>query len=500
MNLLSAKQIKQLSIIHPGRAELRLIVELSVILVTIYIAQSAALQFLVLPIVLALIGSRQHALLVLMHESAHRRISNSRFYNDVIGDFIAWNFFASMRRYRRHHMSHHVLENLNTLQDPDFARKQNAKWTFPMSKWQLLSIALKDLFLLNSSDYLQEMKDAKNNKILSRTDLKWQIARIAYIIMLFAVLFKLGLLWIFLIFWVLPILTTLKVIFRTRSIADHFCTDGDHPVSRTRTITGNWFDRLLIGPCSIGVPGPHHLYHTIPYYRLREAHSALLENAIYKEHCHVSATYLQALNECTQTLGASKHTAKPTIKVKTISCELELSDFQQSAAKHLGITYPTDYLKSAIVRCALDEDSKMVGGYIIQSQEKDIRVLSSLSDDRRAGVLNPIELTGLWLDSGAKKTNLRWIFWLNLCWDFVPYLGRQIVFSYSTSKVSLAKMYKSFDPQVLHCGIVQRLLGMSHPDHETICVVPAWKLVFLFLRRPSFFIQRHIPREKRVFG
>ena len=491
MNLLSAKQIRELSGIQPGRVELRVIFEFSVILVTTYFAQSAAAPFWILPIALIIIGSRQHALLVLMHESAHRRISNWRFYNDVIGELIAWNFFASMRGYRRHHMSHHVLENLNTLKDPDFARKQNEKWAFPMSRWQVLKILLRDLFLLNSSDYIQEMKDAKNNKIMNTADLRWQIARIVYMIALAGVLLKLGLIWIFLIYWVLPILTTLKVIFRIRSIADHICTDGNHPISRTRTIIGNWFDRILIGPCSIGVHGPHHLYPTIPYYRLRQAHAVLLENATYKEYCHVSATYYQALEDCT---------TKPAMNFKTLSSKLELSNFQRSAQKHLGIVYPTEYLQSAVVRCAFDENSEMIGGYIIQGQAAEIRVLRSVSDDVTALVFKPIELTGLWLRPGSGKANFRWLFWLNLCWDFVPYLGRQIVFSYSTSKVSLAKMYKSFDPQVLYCGVVPRLPGMSHPDHETICVVPAWKLVFLFFRKPSFFFQRLMPRESKAYG
>ena len=298
MNLLAAKQIKDLSRIQPGRAEFRLIVELSLILVTTYFAQSATSPFWFFPIALFIIGSRQHALLVLLHESAHRRISHWRLYNDFVGEIIAWNFFNSMRAYRKHHLSHHVLDNLNTLEDPDFARRQNDKWQFPMAKRRLTGILMRDLFLLSTSDFRKE-KGAKNKTISSSTDLKWRLARLLYLISLFAFLFKFQLLLTYFTYWVLPIVTTLKVIFRIRSIADHYGTAGDHPISQTRTVRGNWFDRILIGPCSIGAHGPHHLYPTIPYYRLREAHSVLLENAIYREHCHVSATYFKALEECT---------------------------------------------------------------------------------------------------------------------------------------------------------------------------------------------------------
>ena len=83
-----------------------------------------------------LIGSRQHALMVLIHDAAHFAIAKSKVVNDIVGTIIAWTVFADLRGYRIHHIKHHIQKNLNTMEDPDFRRKINEDWKFPMTKFR----------------------------------------------------------------------------------------------------------------------------------------------------------------------------------------------------------------------------------------------------------------------------------------------------------------------------------------------------------------------------
>lgn len=295
---LNSSDLRQLSQIQPGRAELRLFLELAVIISMIFVHVSAVIPTWTLPLVLIVIASRQHALLVLMHESAHRRISKNIFWNDFLGELIAWNFFAFMHGYRRHHHAHHAIENLNTSLDPDWQRKRNAQWQFPMKKTDFVRMILRDILLLNTWDYVREAKDAKNNLVQTRSERHWMRARIIYSCALAIALITTGLWQIWLLYWLLPILTFLKAIFRIRSIADHFCLKNDHPFARTRTVLSKAWDRFLIAPCSVGVHGPHHIYPSIPYYNLRTAHAILMRDPEYRTHAPVTYGYHRALGEC----------------------------------------------------------------------------------------------------------------------------------------------------------------------------------------------------------
>lgn len=296
--VLDSKQLRKLSSLQPLRSTVRIFFEFAVIFALIGLQSSGILSIWFFPVTLLLIASRQHALLILMHEGSHYRLSSNRSYNEILGSLIGWNFFASFHGYQRHHGKHHELLKLNTMEDPDWARKQNAQWAFPMARLSFLKLLVRDVFLLNTPDYVQEAKDANNNKIVNRKDLFLQGGRILYAITLLTALIYFGLFKIWLLYWVLPIFTTLKAILRIRAVVDHFCTASSHPLAQSRTVLGSGWDKLIFSPCSIAYHGVHHLYPSIPYYNLKRAHHLMMGNAQYAEHAHVSQNYWTALNEC----------------------------------------------------------------------------------------------------------------------------------------------------------------------------------------------------------
>lgn len=289
---LSRAELQRLSRIDVGRTPLRAVAELTVIAGLVALVEGSRLYGLY-PLVLLLIATRQHALLVLMHDAAHFRATRSRWLNTLFGELIGWPFLMSMRGYRRHHQCHHVERNLNTKADPDFARLERDGWQFPMSRAWLLSSLTRDLVLLNTGELLREARDAKNNVIESAEDVRWVVARLVFLAGMAAALFAFGGWRLYAMYWLLPSLTVLKAILRIRAIADHFGLDGNQ--QPTRTILAPWWERLLIAPCNIGLHHVHHAHSSIPYYRLREAHAQLWSMPAYQAQVQVSKSYLHAL-------------------------------------------------------------------------------------------------------------------------------------------------------------------------------------------------------------
>jgi fatty acid desaturase len=253
------------------------------------------------PLVALIIASRQHALLVLMHDCAHGLASRSRLWNDALGELLAWPFLMRMRGYRRHHRLHHVAANINTLRDPDFARKQNDSWAFPLSRRKLAGLLVRDVLLLNLPELIQEGKDAKNYELTSRTDRVLLGVQLGAYAVIAAVLTWCGGWATYVFFWLLPSLTVLKAILRIRSIVDHFSIPNAAQVEPTRSVLAPWWERLLIAPCNIGIHHAHHQYASVPYFRLGEVHRRLWRDARYQGRVHVAPSYAHALfRECSR--------------------------------------------------------------------------------------------------------------------------------------------------------------------------------------------------------
>lgn len=244
-----------------------------------------------------LIGSRQHALMVLLHDAAHFSIAKNKKVNDIIGTVMGWTVLASLRGYRRHHLGHHIQKNLNTMKDPDYCRKQNKDWQFPMKKKSFFFMILKDLTGLNAYEYIVDARASKN--ILFETHLDKLIVTLRFsFYILCGVIFTVYSLWVpFILYWIIPFFTYLKFVFRFRSIADHFVLSNKHLYDRTRTIIPNILERILIAPCNISIHNEHHIYGSVPYYNLKKLHFLLAKNPNYRSVITLDPGYLWLIKE-----------------------------------------------------------------------------------------------------------------------------------------------------------------------------------------------------------
>ena len=104
---LSKEELRELSTVNPILACIHIGAEWGLIVATIYICQRFWHPMLYV-FAVAFIASRQHALLVLMHDGVHYRLLRNRRLNDWMSEVIlAWPHFVSARQYRKNHFAHH---------------------------------------------------------------------------------------------------------------------------------------------------------------------------------------------------------------------------------------------------------------------------------------------------------------------------------------------------------------------------------------------------------
>jgi fatty acid desaturase len=253
----------------------------------IALAAAAALAFWFdLPLTIAaviVIGTRQHALFVIAHDAAHYLLFENRKANDLAGRACATVQGLSMCTYRVIHRLHH--NNLYGELDPDTALHGG----YPRGRAYLVKKLLKDLsgltawktyayFLggapaLNTQTRvaLRPLDDTSPKlKDEARKDRNFVIAFHVVALAFFA---WAGYLVQYLVLWVLPLVTVVQAILRLRAIAEHGATvDFSSPLTAARTNTVPPWLGWLIFPHGVNYHIEHHLYASVPFYRLRALH------------------------------------------------------------------------------------------------------------------------------------------------------------------------------------------------------------------------------------
>ncbi|WP_394836696.1 fatty acid desaturase family protein [Pendulispora rubella] len=236
------------------------------------------------------LGGRQLALSILMHEAAHRSLFARRAGNDVLTDWLCarpvWNDVA---RYRKHHAMHHA--HTGTDLDPD----RSLADPFPVSRRSLvrkfardlvgitavkrvIGLVLMDLEVLEYTVAANVTRRPRNGRRFfdyAKAGLRNGGGMLLTNGALAGVLAATGHLWLYSA-WVVAYFTTFSLFVRIRSLAEHACTErGADPFRNTRTTQAGFLARLTVAPCHVNYHIEHHLLVAVPYYRLPKLHRLL---------------------------------------------------------------------------------------------------------------------------------------------------------------------------------------------------------------------------------
>ncbi|HUJ59723.1 MAG TPA: fatty acid desaturase family protein [Kofleriaceae bacterium] len=234
------------------------------------------------------LGGRQLALAVAMHEGAHGTLFTRPWANHVVVDWLcARPVWSDTARYRRHHLAHHA--HTGTARDPDLALAPER----PMTRGSLVRKLARDLAGITGVRRLigLVMIDAE----LLAFDVSGAVRRaprrsaghhlralarnawrpIAANLVLAGVLAATGHAWLYLA-WAVAYLTMFSLVIRVRSLAEHACmTRTADELRNTRSTAAGWLARTTFAPLHVNYHLEHHLLPTVPYHRLPALHRVL---------------------------------------------------------------------------------------------------------------------------------------------------------------------------------------------------------------------------------
>ncbi len=227
-----------------------------------------------------LLGGRQMAFGVLVHETGHQSFFTSQSVNDFVATWLSGYWvFSDKDAYMKGHLMHH--KDCGTVDDPDLKNFDAYPVSITSFKRKVLrditgKIGWRRIVSIGRSLYrFNELKPGVKKMLAGGV-----ICNLALLLALsvagFAELYAL---------WVIAFMTSHMLITRIRQIAEHAAVpDHFDPDIRlnTRTIYISWLEALLVAPHGLNFHLEHHLIASVPIYRLRELHQILLDKGYYE--------------------------------------------------------------------------------------------------------------------------------------------------------------------------------------------------------------------------
>lgn len=235
-------------------------------------------RVLTYPLIVAIIGSRQLGLAVLMHEGAHGGLARAPRLNMFVSQwFCGFPVGVDTRRYRDYHLHHHA--HAQTRRDPDLVLSA----PFPVTPASLRRKLLRDL----TGQTGLKQRRAQIRAAMGDASLPWR-ARLARFwanlggtiianLVLLAASIAAGAWWLYPLAWLVPLLTWQQAVTRVRNIAEHAVlpVEGDQMAVARTTLTGP-VGRFFLAPYWVNYHAEHHLLMYIPCYRLKAMHQAMM--------------------------------------------------------------------------------------------------------------------------------------------------------------------------------------------------------------------------------
>ena len=232
---------------------------------------------LTLVLAVAIIGSRQLGLSILMHDGAHGCLANGERLNMALSQWLcAYPVFAETKSYRRYHLQHHARTQQDD--DPDLILSAPFPITRPSYRrkfWR--DISGQTGYAQRKAQFLNALGD-RSMPLAQRAAHFWDRLgpQIVFNLVFLAGLAAAGVWWAYPLLWLLPLVTWMMVITRIRNIAEHAVVpDSDDPLRNTRTTRAGFLERAFIAPYYVNYHLEHHLLFYVPCYNLPRVHEIL---------------------------------------------------------------------------------------------------------------------------------------------------------------------------------------------------------------------------------
>lgn len=205
---------------------------------------------------------------IIGHEAAHKLLFTNKRLNDFVGKWlVAYPAFVPLEIYRRGHFAHHRDEF--GPDEPDM----NLYVGYPISARSLRRKLLRDAFGISGWKNLQPLLRAAFVGSTRPIALRILIAQ-AVLVLIFVIA---GQPLAYLLLWLVPWMTSWRVINRLRAIAEHGGMERSSDRRRTtHHVHQSAFARFWIVPLNTGWHLAHHVDMGVPWRRLPDLHAELV--------------------------------------------------------------------------------------------------------------------------------------------------------------------------------------------------------------------------------
>jgi fatty acid desaturase len=228
------------------------------------------------------VATRQNILGLLVHEQAHCLGFKSKPGDLFVNLFAAYPMLIlTVEGYSQIHLSHHRFYFVD--KDPDILRKTGPDWIFPMELKKLVKLFLSDLCGWNLYKLILGKKATKDFKLYKRPAKIPAWVRPVYCLALVSVLTWTNSWTLFLLYWLLPLVTVFQVIVRWGALCEHQYIPGANVVESSPIIEPSWLERLILPNLNFNLHPYHHFYPGIPFNNLPKAHAIFLREGLVDE-------------------------------------------------------------------------------------------------------------------------------------------------------------------------------------------------------------------------
>jgi fatty acid desaturase len=288
-------EIRRLSDVNGWRTTATIAFEWAVIL-TAGIAAVWSGHWAVYLLAMFVIGSRQQALGILVHDATHYLLYKNRTVNDFVSDiFCGFPVNISTTLYRSTHFRHH--RYINTDGDPDWVLQQaDPDWRWPKSRREAIGLFFRCVFAINMRGAFRAAMvwapgAHMTDPISPAFPVRSRVLFVVSTIIMWSFFLWSGYVVQILILWMVPAFTILNVTNRMRATAEHIKLPNTHELNSSRTITANWFERFLISPLNINYHIEHHMFPSVPGRNLHKLHDTLMQDPEFREKAHIARSY-----------------------------------------------------------------------------------------------------------------------------------------------------------------------------------------------------------------
>jgi len=276
-------EIEALCTLDNWHAAIAVATDLAIIAAAIAAAQ--VFGWIVYPISVVVIGSRQRALSTMVHEAAHGTLARNRTFAGIVATvFSGYLVFTTLNAYKASHVAGHHGRFGNPELDPDYKYMlRKGVYDTDDRKTYIWRTFIKPLLLGNVPSYLAYVVKARSFSVANRSSRLENLALCTYwtAILACAVVFDQAT--NLFLFWIVPFLTSYQIIGWFIELAEHApLMASPDDLHRTRNRHSHWLERFLTGMHGESYHLAHHLRPRVPFWRMAQLHRILLRDPEYR--------------------------------------------------------------------------------------------------------------------------------------------------------------------------------------------------------------------------